>query len=271
MSRRAVAPGQLDMFTVIEEAKYEKVPACLYHSPARGLAARAADFEQWVAEWGNFGSGYRAHAWVIGSCVPSAPADRCQATVLHVDARCPRWAAPGGMPDCTCCTEIDDYLFRGACRGCDWEGDPHRDGRENPAVEDAMDHAWPGWRDVPIVARYRQEQKARERWVAKVLPQYPVGWLQAGGPIRTLRDKCASRHNAGQVTTPWAGYDMGVIRPPTHYFTAVSKTGQPSGVPGIDAGVTVPVWGEDDLRWRVSRAAEDPDLEVTVRPSGGAG
>jgi hypothetical protein len=187
--------------------------------------------------------------------------------VLDVDVRNPaRWRQDtSDMPDCTCCTEIDDYLYRGACRGCDWEGDPRLEMGENPAAEDAMDHAWPGWRDVPIVPRCPGDRTAQARWQERVVPQYPAGWLEAGGPIRTLRDgPASSRHHADVASTPWGGYDMGVVRPPTHTFTAVSMTGQLSRVRGITAGETVDVWGEDDLRWRVNRAAQDPDLEVTV-------
>ena len=41
--------------------------------------------------------------------------------------------------------------YRGACLGCGWAGIPRRD--ENVAVEDAHDHAWPGWRELPLVGR----------------------------------------------------------------------------------------------------------------------
>ncbi|MEV4748982.1 DUF6349 family protein [Streptosporangium sp. NPDC049248] len=100
-------------------------------------------------------------------------------------------------------------LKRGACLGCDWEGLDRRTDRE--AVEDAHDHAWPAWRNLPAVlpppgaADYDPEVLAR--WRAKVDRAYPPGWLAAGGPIVVIRtDPAFARHQPGKA--PGGGYDL---------------------------------------------------------------
>jgi hypothetical protein len=93
-------------------------------------------------------------------------------------------------------------LYQGACLGCDWEGETRA--RNGDAVEDAHDHAWPGWRDLPAV----QQPKANyERWLTEVKRAYPPAWLEAGGPIVTIRsDSRFSRHLPGRA--PGGGYDL---------------------------------------------------------------
>jgi hypothetical protein len=69
----------------------------------------------------------------------------------------------GMWPRCTatvlgCHTGVEDnhLAYRGACLGCGWVAEGvHllREGGENAGAEDANDHAWPGWRDLPVVPR----------------------------------------------------------------------------------------------------------------------
>ena len=196
-------PGQLDLLAVIEEAKLEAPMRTLYGSPARGLAARAAEFAAWRAAHGSLGSYGRSHAWTVCLTCPDTPTDRCQPTVLFADLRC----NCGRYRDSYRCTCVGDLMYRGACRQCDWEGDP-RD-RENAAAEDACDHAWAGWAELPVVPAVPQERKKRAAWVEQVSELYPVGWLEDGGPIRTARSRSGSRHVAGR--TPFGGYDLAAV------------------------------------------------------------
>jgi hypothetical protein len=190
-------------------AQQKLTPACLYHSPARGLAARLAEHE---ASRDTFGKSMFDHAWRVAICHTSDPAGRCQVTVLEVDVRSSDRPHPYRCPPCDCLEVVNELQYRGACRNplCNWEGDPR--GSENESTEDAHDHAWPGWRDIPVVSKWPGEGRADVTWQAKVVPLHPVGWLEAGGPIRTAREKGATRHN-GTYATPWGGYDMGVLKP----------------------------------------------------------
>jgi hypothetical protein len=126
---------------------------------------------------------------------PDTPTTRCQPTVLSADLRCECERSV----ECCCLGEL---MYRGACRSCDWEGEP-RD-RENAAAEDAC--AWPGWRDVPVVPSVPDERKKCAAWVDRVTGLYPPGWLEDGGPSRTKRSGAGTRHVPGR--TPFGGYDM---------------------------------------------------------------
>jgi Family of unknown function (DUF6349) len=193
---------QLDIFGVLEDVAQDRPPLCLYRSQTRGLHARGAEFAAWQEEHGRFASVLRAHAWHPGAFGDAdSPTSRCQASVLSVDLR-----PDASYPMACDCTRANALLYRGACRHCDFEGTP-RDG-ENPAAEDALDHAWPGWRDFPVVAPVPGDPKAKPRWTGELAQAYPPEWLEAGGPIRTWRQGLGTRHVPGR--TPWGGYDAGV-------------------------------------------------------------
>lgn len=198
----AMLDGQLDLFAAIEEAKLDAPAPTLYGSSARGLAARAAEFAAWRDTHGSFGSLGRSHAWTVCITCPDTPTTRCQPTVLSADLRCDC----DRYDECSC---LGDLMYRGACRCCDWEGEP-RD-RENAAAEDACDHAWPGWREVPVVPAVPEERTKRATWVERVTELYPTGWLEDGGPIRTARTRGGTRHVPGR--TPFGGYDLAVVDP----------------------------------------------------------
>ena len=84
-----VMAGQLDLLSLLEEAKLAAPAPTLYGSPVRGLAAaRHAEFERWRDEHGGFGSLGRSHAWTVWITCPDSPTARCQPTVLSADLRC---------------------------------------------------------------------------------------------------------------------------------------------------------------------------------------
>jgi hypothetical protein len=201
---------------------------CLYASPARGLAARLAEWELWQELYGAFGCACDSHAWRPAMRMCSATGElqlsRHEPFLLDCDLRrvgkdkdlplppCGH-DRPAGAPGC-------GLLYRSACRmaGCDWEG-PER-GRGNAAVEDGMDHSWPGWRGLTTVPRVpgtggsgtsSAAVRAITSWAAKVNAVYPAGWLESGGPIRTLRRPMETRHV--ESATPYGGYDLAVIAP----------------------------------------------------------
>jgi hypothetical protein len=100
---------------------------------------------------------------------------------------------------------------RGACLGCEWEGPDWRSERD--AVEDAHDHCWPGWRDLPAA---RPSGTNYQRWLEEVKRAYPEAWLDAGGPIVTVRaDSRFSRHMPAKA--PGGGYDLAATYAVTYY------------------------------------------------------
>ena len=233
--RAAPAPGQFALFDEAELLPRPALPAawaglpegphqdglvigpCLYGSPARGLAGRIGEFDLWKEAYGNFGSLSRSHAWTSHSTglwqgVEGFQLDRCEPTILSCDLR--RFRDTDPIPPCG---HDGKLLYRAVCRGrgCTWEG-PERE-RENPAAEDGLDHSWPGWRDLPTVPEMPYmdgsvtsgaNQKKIATWLAQVNAAYPAGWVESGGPIRTVREPPGNRHVDGR--TPWGGYDVAV-------------------------------------------------------------
>ena len=98
----------------------------------------------------------------------------------------------------------DHLIYSSACSPCAWHSDGHD--RENAAVEAAMDHAWPGWRDLPAVPA-KPNGGNPARWLAAATAVYPDGWVEAGGPVRTIRHAPGNRH---WFDTSLGFWDLGV-------------------------------------------------------------
>lgn len=202
------AVEQLDLFAEAEAAArqrtFDQAPS-IYGTSARGYAHRLTAIADWTARYGGFDSNRRSHAWRPANGSPDHTASataRCQPAVLTADLRCHHH-----REDCSC---VGDLVYRGACLCCDWEGDV-RPG-ENAAAEDGHDHAWPGWRELPIAQRRPENDKARPHWIEQVNNAYPGGWLESGGPIRTARQRYGTRHVPDH--TGFGGYDLcGAITP----------------------------------------------------------
>jgi Family of unknown function (DUF6349) len=198
----------------------ETLPSpCLFSSPARGLTARLAEFQAWRDQYGNFGRFGRSHGWHVahqGDFAPAPPGRRCQPAVMEADLR----AAPGPRDvPCDCTETVGALLYLAACRGCEWEGQPRT--TWNAAVEDGCDHAWPGWRELPILATSFPDmagdgtagRRVKAKWADGVTGVYPQGWLEAGGPVRTHRPAGGTRHVPGR--TPFGGFDLGTTEAAT--------------------------------------------------------
>jgi hypothetical protein len=201
-------PGQLDLFAEAEAAEDQRridAAPTLFDTEQRGYFVRVAAAEQWAQDYGSFDCHRRSHAWHAAAIRSDTiqPTESCRPVVLTAALHCNHYDG-----DCLC---VGDTVYRGACRYCTWEG-PLHDG-ENPAAEDAHDHAWPGWRDLPLVPRRpdsasnsKQTSKAIARWVDHVNAVYPTGWLESAGPIRTRRDAYGTRHVPDH--TGFGGYDL---------------------------------------------------------------
>jgi hypothetical protein len=113
----------------------------------------------------------------------------------------------------------DEQEFRGGCLSCDWEGPIHRgDGYghgDNEAVEDAHDHAFPGWRTLPPITRVKDRweiPQSRGRW-NQLTSLYPAGWVDHGAPLLAW-----SRYRGEAHAPPHPGrlrYELRIDRPPS--------------------------------------------------------
>ncbi|MFI1761906.1 DUF6349 family protein [Streptomyces sp. NPDC020800] len=92
-------------------------------------------------------------------------------------------------------------------------GDGFGDG-DNVAVEQAHDHAFPGWMTLPPITTVEDRwavPRSRSRW-AQFTASYPAGWIDQGAPVVTW-----SRYGREAHAPPHAGrprYELRVPRPP---------------------------------------------------------
>ncbi|WP_448810542.1 DUF6349 family protein [Agromyces bauzanensis] len=168
-----------------------------YHTPAELDAA----MRRYIFEHGHFDCIRQSHMW--NASFSHAHANTAtpghDLFIVSADLRCAHY----GRPRCQC---VGDPVYRAICIDCDW----HADGTENTVVSAWHDHAWPGWRDLPVVPRELadraahggKERTGRDRWIEA---RYPTEWQTPGAPIITERG-LGTRHVPGR--SPWAGFDM---------------------------------------------------------------
>lgn len=157
-----------------------------------------------------------AHTWraavTLGDC-GRAPGHSL--FVLWADLRCSCWPKFSATEraeglGCSC---VGDTLYQANCIECRW----HTIGTEASVVEAWHDHAWPGWRDLPIVpdnvrpfgggmGTNNPDRKAAATARAWVAEHYPPVWQVDGAPVRTERRAAGTRHVPGY--SPWGGFDL---------------------------------------------------------------
>lgn len=126
--------------------------------------------------------------WELGITAPGGDAAGGTRTLVPTGGRCSPTVEDKNLDD--------DCVWRGACLGCGWHG-PTCD-NENVAVEDALDHALTGWRDLPVVPTPPYEG-SRQRWAGDVAALYAAFgidpmWLPgSGAPYRTYRQPFGTR------------------------------------------------------------------------------
>lgn len=185
--------------------------------PLRELA-RTRD--AWLDEHGAFGSVWRCHLW----SVDHHGLNNQSAASGHAYTRLEAWL---GCAEPACdrrtCAAVGGWVYRAACEPCGWSSDVLDD--DHAVVAAWHDHAWPGWRDLPVVDRRpsgaadaREDSKRGARWVEKVESQYPAGWGRPGAPVVTARADGATRDMPNG--SPWGGFDL------AHTTVAASSTGQ---------------------------------------------
>lgn len=177
--------------------------AALRHGTALQALAIHAD---WTTEregrWQETCLGAPARAWKPAICGPrqtGGGTTSCEPLIISADLRCDHYNAR-----CAC---VGALLYRHLCT-CGHVDEPRCS--ENGAAEDAMDHAWVGWRELPVLAASMPaENKSRARWLETALDLYSAGWIEAGGPVRTSRSGCGTRHVPDR--TPFGGYDLACV------------------------------------------------------------
>lgn len=168
-----------------------------YFTPAELQSA----FEEWCAVNGSFGSHPRSHMWV-SFADRLAPEGHTLGT-MTADLRCHGPSRDHPSP-CFC---PGDLMSRAQCDRCRFVSI----GRGNDVIEAWHDHAWPGWRDLPVVPQdvrpagggFGKSEKRARAWVAE---HYPSEWQVEGAPVLTQRAGIGNAHVPSY--SPWGGYDI---------------------------------------------------------------
>lgn len=173
-----------------------------YHTAYATPAEHAAAIERWIEEHGTFGFIPRSHMW--RAQLTARTVDGHVLQMLQADAR-----RRGDEHDAALGSLVPDRLmYQANCEPCRWHVIVES---ENEAAEAWCDHAFPGWRDLPVMPERIRAQdwtkpgKAAVAWIAE---HVPAEWQRPGSPARTARTGIATRHVPGG--SPWFGYDMAV-------------------------------------------------------------
>ncbi|CUR58135.1 conserved hypothetical protein [metagenome] len=198
-----------DIEGMIHEAAVEAAPewsgaplhfTTAYFSPA----ALDAAFEHWQFLHKLDYSRAQSHMWHRAITVPGGVDIGDHGfDFFTADLRCEPWKHDGPHGDCMC---VGDLAYMATCEPHGWHVTA---GDENSAVEGWHDHAFPGWRDLPILpARLRDFEtvglsKAAMQWIEN---HYPESMQVVGAPVITERSSMGTRHVPGR--SPWGGYDI---------------------------------------------------------------
>jgi hypothetical protein len=143
----------------------------------------AEAFKEFKELYGNFNCFAASHMWHLGySGGSDTPGHFMQ--VLSAELGCWHWGR-----GCQC---VSAHLQRAIC-ACGWATNIVVS--DATAVETWHDHAWPGWRDLPVVVKSVDK-----------MPGYPDEWKVPGAPVITHRESGGTRHVPGR--SPFGGYDM---------------------------------------------------------------
>ena len=206
MSKPAGVQLAFDIDTLIHEVDLRVAPAWNGLAPLHftvGYFAPAdleAAFARWQFEHGSFGCVPRSHMWHPAISMDRANTDTTghDLSVLSADLRCEHYGQP-----CQC---VGDLLYRAICETCRW----HLDGTEAQGVEGWHDHAWPGWRALPVIpaalTKRDDHNRPSKKLAAWIEEHYPDGWQVPGAPIITERPQHGTRHVPHR--SPWGGFDL---------------------------------------------------------------
>lgn len=208
MSRPQAGPDLLDMLAELDRPEYSGAPLgwTVDLWAVEEFAAAEAEYIRLHTGFG-IAFGY-PHIWrpEVLTSTSATPGHEMTAMRAHLGCNDPH-RFEGEWPERRC------YCFGGtvhrALCACGWASPIVA--REGQLVASWHDHAWPGWRDLPLVPlsiRARDDQfrptKEFKAWLAE---NYPAGWLdQAGAPLVTEREAMGSRSVPGY--SPSGGFDV---------------------------------------------------------------
>lgn len=152
----------------------------------------------WTLINGNTSSAHAFHQWAVDevSSTPHMSGHECTTTYAYLGCG----TSPSHHTPERSCSCVGGDVYRTVCAPCGWASDVLA--REDEAIWAWHDHAWPGWRELPVV----EHVLTARNWVRRVEDAYPVGWGILGAPMITDRTGRADRSLPGR--SPWFGWDL---------------------------------------------------------------
>lgn len=178
-----------------------------YHHPDELDAA----WRRWIEINGHFDSIHRSRMWHRSYTSPHARIGNHTIDLYDVDLRC-----KAGLHDehratlglgriCQC---VGTTVTQAICAECSW----HHIGTEREVIEAWHDHAFPGWRDLPVLPTKLRGTMGGTKMTPKLEEwleaNYPAEFRIPGAPILTTREKFGTRSVPGY--SPFGGYDLSV-------------------------------------------------------------
>lgn len=186
---------QLDLFDALEATERSERTA---HLPRGFVPVEAFTPEElfdaeraWTDEHWHMKQMPQSRMWKPSICQPFGTATPHSVWVMTADLGCRHW----NNADCCC---VGDSVYRVYCSDCQW-WTPIA-GHEDDAIRAYHDHCWPGWRELPVLARTNLDR------APKFPADYPQEWQVPGAPILTHRTPPGTRNVPGR--SPFGGYDM---------------------------------------------------------------
>lgn len=172
---------------------------------------------QWLRyeEGLSFGSAVgRIHTWMFGIAtgwaVPEGAAEHSLALLrcclscfdypTHDIDRARSWERRETLRTCYC-VQLD--LHQANCSACEWH---HITDNEQDAIEAWHDHAFPGWRELPVCPIPFSGMGGDKKAITWVKENYPVEMQRPFAPVLTERQPVGTRSVPGR--SPWGGFDL---------------------------------------------------------------
>ncbi|TFC92059.1 MULTISPECIES: DUF6349 family protein [Cryobacterium] len=191
--------GQLgwDFDDLIEKPAYAGAAPLHFTVEAFGIDQLNEAFERYRADFGNFNCLALSHMWRSGTWQGLGATPNHGMSVFAAALGCEAHY----RISCSC---VSSRVVRAVCE-CGWVSTIRED--ESPAVEEWHDHAWPGWRDLPVVQSPNTASDRNNQFPRLLTAvDYPKAWMVPGAPVITEREYPGSRHVPGY--SPWGGYDI---------------------------------------------------------------
>lgn len=173
-----------------------------YHEQFATVEQHVAALERWAEQHGEFGATKRSRMWRPSFYAGAVEQGEHTCHVLTAECRTLREGELRDLP----AHVPEAYMHQAICEPCAWH---HIDPSERVVVEAWHDHAFPGWRTLPILPVALQPVTGTGR------SKKAIAWIEAeygdrpaGHPLRTERPSSrATRHVPGR--SPWGGFDLG--------------------------------------------------------------